>query len=145
MVAGGEVHSIQEATFGRLYEQTKKLSIIPVYKPINSAIEPIEFFSKLSDYGRSQNSIFLESAATGRYGEQSFGSAKPCLKLIGKGNDFEITGLNMLGFRFIELMEGDFDFCDEAEYNKGRIKGSLAPERKAVSEHERLKLKTHIY
>ena len=144
MVAGGEVHSIQEATFGRLYEQTKKLSIIPVYKPINSAIEPIEFFSKLSDYGRSQNSIFLESAATGRYGEQSFGSANPCLKLIGKGNDFEITGLNMLGFRFIELMEGDFDFCDEAEYNKGRIKGSLAPERKAVSEHERLKLKTHI-
>lgn len=125
-------------------ESAKGPSIFPIYKSINASIGPIEFFSKLSDYGRKEDSTLLESAAIGKYGEQSIGSANPCLKVIGRENSFEIKGMNNLGRRFIELLNGDFDFCDEVEYSKDKIKGILIPERKVVPEHERLKLRTHM-
>ena len=124
-------------------KNSRQKKIETFVKTINKAINPVEYFAKLSDYGR-KNSILLESAdIVEKYGELSLGSADPCLKITGKGADFEIKALNKLGIKFIKSLKGDFDFCDKVIYKKDLIIGKLKPKRKIVSEEERLKLKTH--
>jgi anthranilate/para-aminobenzoate synthase component I len=129
-------------------EKVKKAkigSIVPIYKEYHKAIDPIEYFAKLSDYGRKKDCLLLESAdIVQKYGELSLGTSNPCLKLTGKGHDFEIKALNALGSHIIKELRNDFKFCEKAVYKKGSIKGKLQPVRKAVSEDERLKLKTHV-
>lgn len=120
-------------------------SIIPVVETLPYALKPVEYFAKLSDYGKKKNSILLESAdIVPKYGERSLGSANPCLKVTGKGEDFEITALNGLGIKFIKFLKNDFDFCDNVEYKKDKIIGKLKPKRNLVSEEERLKLTNHM-
>lgn len=120
-------------------------SIVPIVETLPFALEPVEYFAKLSDYGAKSHCVLLESAdIVLKYGEKSLGSADPCLKVAGKGEDFEITALNALGTRFIELLKGDFDFCDKVSYKKDKILGKLKPKRSNVSEEERLKLKNHM-
>ncbi|MEK6876583.1 MAG: chorismate-binding protein, partial [Nanoarchaeota archaeon] len=109
------------------------------------ALDPVEFFAKLTDYGRKKNSILLESAdIIAKYGERSLGSADPCLVVKGKDENFEIAALNDLGKRFIALLKDDFDFCDKVIYGKDKIVGKLKPKRSLVSEEERLKLPNHM-
>ena len=119
-------------------KQAKIGSIVPVYKEINEEINALDYFAKLSDYGRKKNSMLFE------YDGKSFGSANPCLVLMGKGIDFEIMALNNTGKRLLNFIKKDFGFCDKAVYRKDRIEGKLTPARKPVSEQERLKLKTHM-
>ena len=120
-------------------------SIVPVVETLPYALHPVEYFEKLSEHGNKKNSILFESAhIVPKYGEKSLGSAEPCLKVVGQGKNFEITALNRLGIRFIDFLKGDFDFCDEVEYRKGRITGKLKPKRKFMSEDERLKSKNHM-
>ena len=116
-------------------------TIVPIVETLPYALDPVEFFSKLTDYGRKKNSILLESAdIITKYGERNLGSADPCLIVKGKDEDFEITALNGLGKKFIALLKGDFDFCDKISYKKDKIVGKLKPKRSLVSEEERLKL-----
>ena len=117
-------------------------SILPIYEAIDY-IEPMEFFIKLSNYGRNKNAILLESADTSLK-ERSLGSANPCLKVTGKNEDFEINALSNLGRKFLQFLKGDFKFCDKVEYGKNAIKGKLKPARRNTSEDQRLKLKTHL-
>ncbi len=120
-------------------------SIVPIVETLPYALDPVEFFSKLTDYGRKKNSILLESAdIIAKYGERSLGSADPCLTVKGKDENFEITALNDLGKRFIALLKDDFDFCDMVSYGKDKIFGKLKPKRSLVSEEERLKLPNHM-
>ena len=120
-------------------------SIVPVVEALPYALQPVEYFAKLSAYGNKKNSILFESAdIVPKYGEKSLGSADPCLKVIGKNENFEITALNELGIRFLKFLKNDFDFCDKVEYKKDRIIGKLKPKRKVVSEEERLKLPNHM-
>jgi len=120
-------------------------SIVPIVDILPYALNPVEFFAKLTDYGRKRNSILLESAdIIAKYGERSLGSADPCLMVKGKGENFEIAALNDLGKKFIALLKGDFDFCDKVSYGKDRIFGKLKPKRSMVSEEERLKLPSHM-
>jgi len=119
-------------------KQTKIGSIVPLYKEIDEEIDALEYFKKLSNYGNKKNSIFMES------NEKSFGSANPCLMVVGKENDFEIIALNNLGKKFLNFIKKDFKFCDKATYSKGKIYGKLVPARKSVAEEERLNLKTHM-
>ena len=75
--------------------QAKVGSVVPVHKIIETKIDPVEYFMKISDYGRKPGSILLESAEViPKYGEQSVGTADPALKIIGEGNNFQITALN---------------------------------------------------
>ena len=128
-----------------LIKNAKIGSIVPVVETLPYALEPVEYFAKLSDYGNKKNSILLESAdIVPKYGEKSLGSAEPCLKVTGKNEDFEITALNDSGIRFIEFLKGDFGFCDNVDYKKDKIIGKLKPTRKIVSEEERLKLTNHM-
>lgn len=126
-------------------KKAKLGDIIPIYKVIAGPINSIEFFAKISDYGRKKHSLLLESAdIIPKYGELSIGSASPCLKLTGIKEDFEIKALNTLGKKILKLLKKDLSFCDKVTYKPDVIKGKLKPKRKNVSEDERLKLKTHI-
>ena len=126
-------------------KKAKLGEIIPIYKVIDGPINSIEFFAKLSDYGRKKHSILLESAdIVPKYGELSIGSTSPCLKLTGNKEDFEIKALSPLGKKILKLIKKDLGFCDKLTYKQDTINGKLAPKRKNVSEDERLKLKTHI-
>ena len=126
-------------------KEAKNGQIITLYKELDSVPDPVEYFAKLSDYGRKNNCLLLESAdIIAKYGEKSLGTIDPCLRLIGQGEDFEITALNSYGETFLEEIKDDFGFCDEVSYSKESIRGKLAPKRRAVDENERLKLKTHI-
>ncbi len=126
-------------------KKAKLGEIIPVYKIIDGPINAVEFFAKLSDYGRKNNSILLESAdIVPKYGELSLGSASPCLKITGLKEDFEIKALNNLGKKVLKLLKKDLSFCDKVTCKPDIIKGKLIPKRKNVSEDERLRLKTHI-
>ena len=119
-------------------KQAKIGNIVPLYKEIDEEIDALEYFAKLSEYGKKKNSIFIQD------GKKSFGTINPCLKVTGKGIDFEIAPLNTLGKKFLNLIKKDFKFCDKAIYTKGKIIGKLTPVKRAVSEQEKLKLKTHF-
>ncbi|MBN2067509.1 MAG: anthranilate synthase component 1 [Candidatus Diapherotrites archaeon] len=117
--------------------------IVPVYTVHNEAVDPISFFSLLSEKGEKENCILLESAdVMKRYGEKSIGCSSPCLKAKGKGNRFEITALNETGERFIEFIKGDFGFCKKLSVEKGMIEGEIEKRKEIVSEEERLRTVT---
>lgn len=120
--------------------------IIPIFKEINKLIPPEKFFSIVSDYGRKEHCLFFESGSfIEKYGEFSFGTADPCLKIKGVKNTFTIDALNDLGIKFIEFIKDDFSFCDSVEYFKGQIRGTLRPlKKKNITEDEKLKQKTHM-
>lgn len=123
----------------------KAASIVPVVDELPYALDPIEYFAKLSNYGDKKNSILFESAdIVPKYGEKSIGSANPCLKVKGQNEKFEITALNELGIKFIKFLKGDFDFCDEVEYKKDKIAGKLKTQKGISSEEERLKSRNNI-
>ena len=128
-----------------LIKNAKIGSIVPVVEVLPYALQPVEYFAKLSDYGNKKHSVLFESAdIVPKYGEKSLGSANPCLKVVGQNENFEIIALNDLGVRFIRFLKNDFNFCDEVEYKKDRISGKFKPKRKTVSEEERLKLPNHM-
>jgi len=127
-----------------LIKNAKIGSIVPVVEALPYALEPVEYFSRLTGNGNKKNCILFESAdIVPKYGEKSLGSADPCLKIIGKNENFEIIALNDLGARFVDFLKNDFDFCDEVEYKKDRIKGKLESKKKFASEEERLKQTNH--
>ena len=127
-----------------LIASAKAGSIVPVVEELPYALNPVEYFSKLSDYGNKKNSLMFESAdVVPKYGEKSLGSADPCLKVLGRNENFEIIALNGLGERFIDFLRGDLDFCDEVKYGRFGIKGKLKPRRDDSNEEERLKLANH--
>src|SRR3989338_10215528 len=119
-------------------------TLVPIVETLPFAVDPVDYFAKLSDYGRKKNSLLFESASiVPKYGERSLGTSDPCLKIIGRGESFEITALNKTGIKFIDFLKNDLNFCDQLEYSKDSIKGKLKPKRGIVSEDERLKLKNH--
>jgi len=67
--------------------------------------EPVDFFARLSDYGRAKNCCLLESREhLAGFAELSFGTAKPALYLTGTGADFSIRALTKTGHRIIEYL-----------------------------------------
>ena len=135
---------IREANVRKHIADAKTGSLVPIVETLPCAIEPVDYFAKLSDYGINKNCVMFESASiVPKYGERSIGSASPCLKVTGRNENFEIKALNELGQRFLELLKNDFDFCNEAEYRKNKISGRLTPKRGIASEDERLKLTNH--
>ncbi len=124
-----------------LLEQVKEAklgTIVPVYKELNEEIDALDYFRKLSNYGNKKNSILMQS------NEKSFGSADPCLMVVGRGNNFEIAALNNLGRKFLSFIKKDFKFCDKAIYKKDRIYGTLTTAKRQASEQEKLKQKSHL-
>ncbi len=104
--------------------------------------DPMDFFARLSDYGRAENCCLFESreylAGTGAL---SFGTARPALYLAGTGLNFTIKALSGPGRRMLKyLAEAErFDFCESVDFTETAITGRIKQIDKVVDEQTRLK------
>ena len=116
--------------------------IVPIVKRIDMT-EPVDFFAKLSDYGRTRNCCLFESREHLKgFTELSFGTAKPALYLTGTGADFTIKALGKTGRRMIAYLsaqESRFDFCESVEFTAETITGRIKQSQELVDEQTRLK------
>ena len=116
--------------------------IVPIVRRIDMA-EPVDFFAKISDYGRAKNCCLFESKEhLEDYTALSFGTAKPALYLTGTGADFTIKALSKTGRRMMEFLSEDrsrFDFCQSVEFAAEAITGSIKQAQEFVDEQTRLK------
>ena len=119
-----------------ILEKIKKAKvgeIISLVKTIEEPIDAVEYFGKLSNNGRKKYSLFLESAdIVPKYGEMSIGTASPCLKISGSGENFEIKALNPLGLTLLKSIKKDLSFTDKLIHKKDTLYGTLAPKRKKL-------------
>ena len=119
--------------------------IVPIVKPINIS-DPVEFFARLSDYGRAKNSCLFESTdylAAEEGGELSFGTANPALYLAGTGLEFQIKALDETGKRMLkyfgQCVPERFDFCQSIDFGPEQILGQLKQIDTVTDEQSRLK------
>ena len=116
--------------------------IVPIVKRIEMT-EPVDFFAKVSDYGRAKNCCLFESREhLPGYTALSFGTSKPALYITGTGADFSIRALSMTGRRMIEYLstrESHFDFCESVEFDAEAINGKIEQSKQLVDEQTRLK------
>jgi len=131
--------------FSQKINEAKTGQIIPLVRQIDIA-DPVDFFAKLSDYGRNQHCCLLESKehlAQAGQGELTFGTANPALYLSGKGADFQIVALSPTGKRMIEYFatagRSRFNFCKEIKFQIDRITGQLNLDHDIIDEQSRLK------
>ncbi|MHC4216371.1 MAG: anthranilate synthase component 1 [Planctomycetota bacterium] len=103
--------------------------------------EPLEFFARLSDYGRAKNCCLFEASDYLSENALSFGTARPALYLTGTGLDFTIKALSKTGRRMIEYLSADrtrFDFCQNVEFEPESITGTIKKNQGTVDEQTRL-------
>ena len=116
--------------------------IVPIVKRIDMT-EPVDFFAKLSDYGRARNCCLFESREHLKgFTELSFGTAKPALYLTGTGADFSIRALTNTGRRMMEYLSNrreHFEFCESIEFSAETIGGRIKQSKELVDEQTRLK------
>jgi anthranilate synthase component 1 len=116
--------------------------VIPIVKRIDVS-DPLEFFAKLTDYGRAKNCCLLESreylAGTSAL---SFGTARPALYLTGKGPDFTIKALTRTGKRMLAYLAADetrLGFCESLQVGADAIVGRIKHAEKTMDEQSRLR------
>ena len=131
--------------YRQIIQSAKPGQIIPIVKQIKID-EPVDFFAKLSDYGRAKNCCFFESREylTGS-GALSFGTAKPALYLAGTAAQFTIKALTGAGRRMLEYLsspdrsgEERFGFCESVEFSSEAITGRIKQVERVVDEQTRL-------
>ena len=128
--------------YRQIIHSAKPGQIIPIVKQIKID-EPVDFFAKLSDYGRAKNCCFFESREylTGS-GALSFGTAKPGLYLAGTGAQFTIRALTGTGRRILEYLasqaEKKFAFCESVKFGSEVITGRIKQQQRIVDEQTRL-------
>jgi len=115
--------------------------IIPIVKQLDIG-DPVNFFAKVSDYGRSKHCCLFESreylAGTSAL---TFGTARPALYLTGKGLDFTIKALSNTGrrmLRYLATQKHRFAFCQSVQFNTETITGRVNKIEKTVDEQTRL-------
>ncbi len=116
--------------------------IVPITREIDMA-DPMDFFAKLSDYGRAENCCLFESREyLAGSGALSFGTARPALYLTGTGLDFTIKALSATGRRLLSYLVGDpkrFAFCESVDFSDDAITGRIRQIDRVVDEQTRLK------
>ncbi len=114
--------------------------VVPIVKEIDID-EPVDFFARLSDYGRAQNCCLFEASDYLSENALSFGTAKPALYLTGTGADFSIKALSNTGRRILDYLSTKkerFAFCESVEFGSGEIIGRIKQAREIVDEQTRL-------
>ncbi len=125
-------------------ENARTGQIIPLVREIEIS-EPVDFFARLSDYGRKQHCCLLESKdhLEQQYGELTFGTANPALYLSGKGRDFQILALSPVGRRMIKHLQASaktrFSFAEKLIFESDKISGTLKTNHDIIDEQSRLK------
>jgi anthranilate synthase component 1 len=128
--------------YRQIIHSAKPGQIIPIVKQIKID-EPVDFFAKLSDYGRAKNCCFFESREylTGS-GALSFGTAKPALYLAGTGAEFTIKALTSTGRRMLKCLACEsqkrFGFCESVQFGSEAITGRIKQQQRIVDEQTRL-------
>ena len=111
-------------------ERARAGQIIPMVQQIDIRC-PVEFFARLSDYGRARHCCLLESKdylTEGDKGELTFGTANPALYLTGTGDKFVIEALSPTGRRIVKYLAGKrerFSFCRSVEFGEEKISGQI--------------------
>ena len=116
--------------------------IVPIVKEIDMD-EPVDFFARLSDYGRDKNCALFEASDYLAENALSFGTARPALYLTGTGNEFTIKALSNTGKRIIEYLSTEakerFGFCESVEFGPETITGRIKQIEEVVDEQTRLR------
>ncbi len=114
--------------------------IVPIVKEIDIA-EPVDFFARLSDYGRAKNCCLLEASDYLAENALSFGTARPALYLTGTGAEFTIKALSDTGSRMLKYLSADkdrFAFCESVKFGDEQITGRIKQTKEIVDERSRL-------
>ena len=114
--------------------------IVPIVKEMDIA-EPVDFFAKLSDYGRAKNCCLFEATDYLSENALSFGTARPALYLTGTGVEFTIKALSNTGRRILEYLCSQrerFAFCESVKFGAEQIAGRIKQIEKTVDEQTRL-------
>jgi len=116
--------------------------IVPIVKQI-SMDDPMDFFAKISDYGRAKNCCLFESREYMKgAGALSFGTARPALYLTGTGREFNIKALSKTGRRMVAYLTSQaqrFGFCEKVDFDPAGIKGRIKKTEGLLDEQTRLK------
>ena len=115
--------------------------IVPIVKEIDID-EPVDFFARLSDYGRAKNCCLLEASDHLSENALSFGTARPSLYLTGTGADFTIKALSRTGIRILDFFSAQkdrFAFCESVKFCPEEITGRIRQDEKLVDEQSRLR------
>jgi anthranilate synthase component 1 len=127
--------------YKQIINNAKPGQIIPIVRQIEMA-DPMDFFAKVSDYGRAKNCCLLESkeylAGTAAL---SFGTARPALYLTGTGQDFVIKALSKTGRRMLSYLAEQkerFDFCESVNFSDEQIDGKIKQLHETIDEQSRL-------
>jgi len=134
--------------YKQLILSAKPGQIVPIIKEIGID-EPVDFFAKLSDYGRAKNCALFEASDYLAENALSFGTAMPALYLTGTGAEFTIKALSNTGRRIIQYLASDrgfpqggvpkrFDFCERVEFDSQAITGRIRRDEGVVDEQARL-------
>jgi len=127
--------------YRQIIQNAQTGQIVPVVKRIDID-DSVDYFARLSDYGRTENTCFFESReylAGSR--ALSFGTAQPALYLTGREADFTIQALSPTGKRMIKYLSGHkqrFAFCKTVQFDNETIKGTINRRREIVDEYTRL-------
>jgi anthranilate synthase component 1 len=115
--------------------------LVPIVRQIDVG-EPVDFFAKLSDYGRAKNCCLFESREyLAGSGALSFGTARPALCLTGTGSDFTIRALSNTGRRILDYLSADkerFGFCESVDFGADIVTGRIKQATEVVDEQARL-------
>jgi anthranilate synthase component 1 len=130
--------------YRRQIEQARPGQIIPMIREMAFSC-PVEYFARLSDYGRVKHCCLLESKDTlteadGK--ELTFGTANPALYLTGRGDGFRVEALTPVGRRIIGYLQDHrerFGFCETVEFTDRYITGTIRRSRGVQDEESRLK------
>ena len=124
-----------------IIQNAKPGQIVPIFKEIDIG-EPVDFFAKISDYGRAKNCCLFESREhLAGYTELTFGTARPALYLTGTGVDFTIKSLSNTGKRILDYLSSRkerFAFCEAVEFSSEAIVGKIKRIEETVDEQTRL-------
>jgi len=125
-------------------QQARPGQIIPIVREIDIRC-PVEYFARLTDYGRRKHSCLFESrdylSGSGA-GELTFATAQPALYLTGKGTHFRIEALTPAGKRILRYLASNprrFSFCDQISFEQERIVGTFRQSQETLDEQSRLK------
>jgi len=128
--------------YRQIIENAEPGQIVPIVKRID-VDDPLEFFAKLTDYGRAKDCCLLESreylAGTTAL---SFGTARPALYVTGTGADFTIKALTKPGRRMLGYFAAHrerFAFCESVDFGPEVITGRIRRQEGVVDEQSRLR------
>ena len=126
--------------YKEIIQNTEPGQIVPIVKEIDID-DPMDFFARLSDYGRGQNCCLFEASDYLAENALSFGTANPALYVTGTGTEFSIKALSNTGRRMIGYLAGQrerFSFCRTVEFEAESISGSIKKAEELVDEQTRL-------